>query len=53
MGVSALAMIWWLNRLNVKKANLKASLSEDELNRLRQQSLDIVGDDHVDYVYKF
>ncbi|EXJ94342.1 hypothetical protein A1O1_02736 [Capronia coronata CBS 617.96] len=52
LGVCALAQIWYAKYLNKKKAALKASLSPEELQRLRDgQVFDIVGDEHIDFVY--
>lgn len=43
-------MLWAVKRFNDKKEQLKAQLSAEELVRLRAESLDIVGDRHIDFV---
>lgn len=53
MGVTALLMMLLVKRLNAKKAKLRSELSAEQLERFRGESLDIVGDDHIDFDYHY
>ncbi|GAM91175.1 hypothetical protein ANO11243_092220 [Dothideomycetidae sp. 11243] len=54
MGICAVVLSWYLRFLNKKKAAFRDSLTAEELDALRRsQSLDIVGDGHVDFVYGY
>lgn len=46
---SVLVMLWAVKRFNDGKDKLVQETSEEELRRLRSESLDIVGDRHIDF----
>jgi hypothetical protein len=46
-------MLWVVKSAKSKTEKLRAELLADELARLRAESLDIVGDRHIGFIYGY
>lgn len=51
--IAVLLLLWVIKRGNEKKIRLRNEASPEDLQRLKAESWDIVGDRHIDFDYGY